>query len=395
VAGWPGSASAKRTTAATAAATTTRLTINVNTTESMVTGAGDEEVQPTRRRRWRWWMSVLAVLIVLAIAAAFVRLPYETVGPGSARQVNDLVSVKGTKVYPPDGKLYYATVSVRDEVSPYEVLRAWLDPDIDVMSSEDVRGSISPERFRQINIEAMASSKEAAEVVALERSLGIKAATGKGALVTNVAPDYPAAKVLKAKDLIVAVDGKPVGLADDAVAAIRAHRSGDRVMLRIVRGSQHPFDVETTVKAEGGRTRLGVQIETKNLKIDSPIDITIDSGRVVGPSAGLAYALELIDVLTPGELTGGTTVAATGELASLTGDVGEVGGVAQKAVTVRRAGAEIFLVPRGNYAEANAHAPKGLKVIAVDSIDDALQALGELKGSNAPTYALSGPKRGA
>jgi PDZ domain-containing protein len=340
-------------------------------------------------------MSALVVLIVLAIAAAFVRLPYETVGPGSARQVNGLVSVKGTTMYPAEGKLFYATVSVRDDVNPYEVLRAWLDPDIDVMSSADVRGTISPERFRQINIEAMATSKEAAEVVALERSLGIRAATGKGALVTQVAPGFPAAKVLEAKDLIVAVDGKPVRLADDAVNAIRAHRSGDRVVLRIVRGTRPPFDVETTVKAEGGRTRLGVQIETKDLKIDSPIDITIDSGKVVGPSAGLAYALELIDILTPGELTGGTTVAATGELSNLSGEIGEVGGVAQKAVTVRRVGAEVFLVPRGNYAEAKAHARKGLEVIAVDTVDDALRALGHLKGSNAPTYALPGPKRGA
>ena len=367
----------------------------MNTTESIVTGDGGHEAQPKRHRRWRWWMSVLVVLIVLAIAAAFVRLPYETVGPGSARQVNDLISVKGTKMYPPEGKLFYATVSVRDDVSPYEVIRAWLDPNIDLMSSDDVRGSISPERFRQINIEAMATSKEAAEVVALERSLGIRAATGKGALVTHVAPEFPAAKVLKTNDLIVAVDGAPVELADDAVAAIRAHRSGDRVVLHIVRGERAPFDVETTVRAEGGRVRLGVQIETKDFKIDSPIDITIDSGRVVGPSAGLAYALELIDILTPGELTGGTTVAATGELASLSGEVGEIGGVAQKAVTVQRAGAEVFLVPRGNYAEAKAHAPKSLKVIAVDTIDDALRALGNLEGSNAPTYALPGPKRGA
>ena len=87
--------------------------------------------------------------------------------------------------------------------------------------------------------------------------------------------------------------------------------------------------------------------------------------------------------------------AATGELASLSGDVGEIGGVAQKTVTVQRAGAQVFLVPRANYAEAKAHAGKGLRVIPIDNIDGALRALGELKGSNAPTYALPGPKRGA
>jgi Lon-like protease len=340
-------------------------------------------------------MSLLVVGVVVAIAGAFVRLPYEMVAPGSASQVNGLLTVKGTKVYPPSGKLYYATVSVRDDISPYEVVRAWLDPNIDLVSSKEVRGSISPARFRQLNVEAMADSKQVAEVVALRR-LGIEAASGNGALVTEVAPDFPAASVLRAKDVIVSIDGKPVKVADDAIATIRAHRPGDPVQLRIVRGSEGERDVETTVRAgSDGRPKLGVVIVTKDFKVNPPFAININSGRVVGPSAGLAYALEIIDVLTPGELTGGKAVAATGELASLSGEVGEIGGVAQKTVTVQRAGAEVFLVPRANYAEARAHAGKGLRVIPIDTIDGALRALGELKGSNAPAYALPGPKRGA
>jgi PDZ domain-containing protein len=340
-------------------------------------------------------MSLVVVVIVVAIAAAFVRLPYELVAPGSARQVNDLLSVKGAKVYPPDGKLYYATVSVRDDISPYEVLRAWIDPNIDLVSSKAVRGSISPARFRQLNVEAMADSKQVAEVVALRR-LGIDAASGNGALVNEVAPDFPAASVLRAKDVIVAVDGKRVKVADDAVAVIRSHRPGDRVQLRIVRGTEAERDVETTVRAGAdGLPKLGVVIVTKDFKVQAPFAINIDSGRVVGPSAGLAYALEIIDMLTPGELTGGKRVAATGELASLSGEVGEIGGVAQKTITVRRAGAQVFLVPRANYREAKAHAGNRLRVIPIDDIDGALRALGELKGSNAPQYALPGPKRGA
>jgi PDZ domain-containing protein len=340
-------------------------------------------------------MSLLVAAIVVAVVAAFVRLPYETVAPGSARQVNDLVSVKGTKVYPPDGKLYYATVSVRDDVNAYEFLRAWIDPDIDLLSSKDVRGSISPERFRELNVRAMADSKKVAEVVALGR-LGIRAATGNGALVNAVDRDFPAANVLRAKDVIVAVDGKPVELADDAIAALRAHRSGDRVQLMVVRGGGAPRTVNTTLKAgDDGRPKLGVVITTKDFKVDAPFDVVIDSGRVVGPSAGLAYTLEMIDLLTPGELTGGTSVAATGEMADLSGKVGEVGGVAQKTLTVQRAGAKVFLVPRGNYAEAKAHARRDLRVIPVDTVDDALRALGKLEGSNAPTYALPIPKEGA
>ena len=367
----------------------------MNTTEPIVTGDEGGSAPTEPRRRWRWWMSLLVVAIIVAVAGAFVRLPYETVGPGSARQVNDLVSVKGTKVYRPDGKLYYATVSVRDDVNPYEFLRAWIDPDIDLLSSKEVRGKISPSRFRQLNVEAMADSKQLAEVVALRR-LGIDAATGKGALVSEVARDFPAASVLRAKDVIVAIDGQPVRLAEDAIAVIRMHRPGDRVRLSVVRGNSAAQDVETTLKAgSDGTPRLGVVIGTKDFKVDAPFDIVIESGRVVGPSAGLAYALEMIDLLTPGELTGGTSVAATGELANTSGAVGEIGGVAQKTLTVQRAGAEVFLVPRANYAEAKAHASKALTVIPVDTVDDALRALGNLKGSNAPSYALPGPRKGA
>ena len=163
-----------------------------------------------------------------------------------------------------------------------------------------------------------------------------------------------------------------------------------------MRGKAAPRNVETTLKAgDDGTAKLGVVIGTKDFKVDAPFTITVDSGRVVGPSAGLAYTLEMIDVLTPGELTGGRSVAATGELANASGAVGEIGGVAQKTLTVQRAGAEVFLVPRANYAEAKAHARKGLRIIPVDTVDDALRALGNLKGSNAPTYALSGPRKGA
>src|SRR4029077_18460894 len=107
--------------------------------------------------------------------------------------------------------------------------------------------------------------------------------------------------------------------------------------------------------------------------------------------AGAAYGLELLDQLTPGELTGGGEGAVTGPL-FLGGTIGEIGGVAQKAAPVRRSGASIFIVPRANYKEAKAHAGNHLKVYAVDTFDDALHILGSLKGSNALSYVPQAPK---
>jgi PDZ domain-containing protein len=160
--------------------------------------------------------------------------------------------------------------------------------------------------------------------------------------------------------------------------------------MQIRRDDGPPTNVTATLaKGDDGKALLGVRLSTK---IKLPFDVNIDSGRVVGPSAGLAYALELLDLLTPGELTGGSSVAATGELLS-DGTVGPIGGIAQKTVTVRRAGAKVFLVPKENEAEARAHAGSKLQIRAVGSFQEALQALGSLAGSNA--LALGKPTPGA
>ncbi|MDP8938380.1 MAG: PDZ domain-containing protein [Actinomycetota bacterium] len=363
----------------------------MDTTDGMLTGdEGSPSRAPDRRRPW--WMVVLAALGLLLPAAGitgqFVTLPYDSIGPGSARDVSGLVSVKGHASYPPAGRIMYTTVSVRERVNAFEALAGWLDPATDVVPEEKVRGDIPADEYRRLNIEAMADSKTTAQLVAL-RHLGFTD-LGAGAEILSVQDGLPASSLLKPRDVIVAVDGTPVSVAADAVATIRARKPGDTVQLRIVRGDTPPVDVAAPLAAgEGGRPLLGVRMGDK---VKLPFEITIESGRVIGPSAGLAYALEILEVLTPGELTGGVSVAATGELRS-DGVIGPIGGVAQKAVTVERAGARVFLVPKENLAEAKGSAGDGLQVHGVGSFAEALTVLGSLEGSNA--LALGAPRPGA
>jgi len=396
VAGW--SENTRTSTARIAATTTARLTINPDTTDEIVLagpdGGGSGETDawtptPPRRRR-RWWLVPIILVAIVAVAAAFVRLPYDTIAPGSSRQVNDVVLVKGGPSYPPRGEIMETTVSVRERVTPYEVLFGWLSPDIDVVSEKKIRGNIPPQQYERQNVEAMADSKQVAEAVALEH-LGYKVVQGNGAVVRDVRPNTPATSILKSGDVIVAVDGKPISIETQAVDAIHAHKPGDRVTLSIVRGNAAPQTVQAALGSQGGQPLLGVLLETAGLQFKLPFDINIDSGSVVGPSAGAAYGLELLDQLTPGELTGGGKVAVTGEM-HLDGTIGAIGGVAQKAVTVQRAGASIFIVPRDNYKDAKAHAGNHLKVYPVDTFDDALRILGSLKGSNALSYAQPAAK---
>jgi PDZ domain-containing protein len=395
VAGW--SENTRTSTARIATTTTARLTINPDTTDEIVLagpddgGDGDAWTRPPRRRRRPWWIIPIVLVAIGAIGALFIRLPYDTIAPGDSRQINDLVLVRNGPSYPPHGQVLETTVSVRERVTPYEVLFGWLSPDIDVISEKSVRGNVPPKVYEQQNVDAMADSKKVAEAVALAH-IGYNVVQGNGAVVRRIEPNTAAAAVLRPNDVLVAVDGKPVSIETQAVDAIHAHKAGDRVKLSVVRGSAPPQTVEATLGSYpgGGGPFLGVVLETAGLQIKLPFDIAIDSGTVVGPSAGVAYGLELLDVLTPGELTGGGKVAVTGEL-HLDGTIGPIGGVAQKAVTVRRAGVSVFIVPRANYKEAKAHAGNHLRVYAVDNFDDALRVLGTLKGSNAMALARPAP----
>ena len=324
---------------------------------------------------------------VVGVSARFVSLPYDSLGPGTARAVNSVLSIEGHPSYPPRGQLLYTTVSVRERVNPYEALAGWLDPDVDVIPERTVRGDVPPDVFKQQNIEAMADSKTTAELLAL-RHLGYHD-LGGGAEILSVDESLPAAPLLRPKDVIVEVDGQPVATSDEAGAAIRAHQPGDVIGLKLIRDGEATVDLQAPLGAgEGGRPLLGVRLTTK---IELPFEINIDSGKVTGPSAGLAYALELLDVLTPGELTGGGPVAVTGDLQP-DGTVGPIGGVAQKAVTVRQAGVKVFLVPKENVAEAETHSDGKLEIHGVGSFDDALRVLGSLDGSNA--LALGQPGAG-
>jgi PDZ domain-containing protein len=362
------------------------------TDESLTAEDGDEPgaaIAPSGSGR-RWAIAAVVasmLLLVIGVIGRYVQLPYDTLAPGSARSVHAAIEVKGHPVYPPQGKIFYTTVSVRERINPYEALAGWIDPAVEVIPETKVRGTVPPDQFKRMNVEAMADSKTTAQVLAL-RELGYTN-LGRGAEVVEVQEGLPAATVLKPNDVLIEVDGKTIATSTDAVTAIRSRAAGDTVVMRVIRGDAQPVEVRAVLAESEGRPLLGVRLSTK---IKLPFEITIDSGRVVGPSAGLAYGLELLDVLTPGELTGGQSVAATGELLA-DGTVGPIGGVAQKAVSVRRAGIKVFLVPKENEAEARAHAGNGLEIHGVGSFDEALKALAGLDGSNA--LALGKPGAGA
>jgi Lon-like protease len=351
---------------------------------------------PRRRRGWRWhWLWVVGGVVVAGlIASAFVYLPYYAFTPGKATDTESAILVEGAETFPSDGEISFTTVRIK-RVTPLRALQAWLDPAIDVVSERSYLGDRSASENKSINLELMGDSKEAAIYVALT-TLGYDVeVSGGGAVVRQVAPDVPAAAVLQAGDVIVAVNGSPVHLDSDIGTILAAFQPGDEVTLSVERPVPDSAGIDSTQEYESltlpvtltaredGSALIGISPGTRNnVEFDFPVDVDIDSGSVGGPSAGLAFTLGIIDKLTPGDLTGGENIATTGTI-RLDGTVGPVGGVKQKTVTVERSGATLFLVPVEEFETAVAAAgdDSDLEIVAVEDVDDALVALAERGGN--------------
>jgi PDZ domain-containing protein len=339
-------------------------------------------------------MVVVVFLLVSAITgAALIEVPYVALRPGSVRPVTERVVVDGAPSFPPAESIAYTTVSV-GTTTMLEALAGWLDDDVDVLPEDRVRGDRTEAENRRFNAQLMDTSKLVAVAVALDRLGEDVDITTTGAIVRGIAPGSPAEEALQIDDVIVAVDGDAVDEPEEIGDLLQDGGPGATHTLTVERppGSGTLVDVEVTTIAapdDPDRAIVGIDPEDRITDFDFPIDVTIDSGTVGGPSAGLAFTLAVLDVLTPGELTGGHRVAVTGTM-DLDGRVGPVGGGAQKAIAVRDAGYEVFLVPSDELEEVQDAVGDDVTVIAVDTLEEALDALDSV-GGNAGSLLAAGP----
>lgn len=277
-----------------------------------------------------------------------------------------------------------------------------------LVPASEVLGSTPASQLGCLDAQQMTSSTQDAAVAALNR-LGYPATEhDHGALVVQVSPGSAAAAAgVRCNDVITALDGNAVGTYTDLVNGIHALRPGEKATLQVIRKAgngatrtetltatlsgtpaQPAANGSPALRADPARPFLGVGTQTQ-LTYTLPFDVSIQVGDIGGPSAGLALTLGLLDTLSNGQLTGGRPVAATGTIAP-DGTVGDVGGVAQKTIAVRRAGAKVFLVPTVEYATAKSKAGKALQVLPVASLNQALSDLERLGGNLGPLAKVSG-----
>jgi Lon-like protease len=323
----------------------------------------------------------LATLIAIAVAV-LVPVPYVILGPGPTLNTlgqlsgQPLISITGHPVYPTSGNLNMVTISLQGgpgvHLNVFQALRAWLDPSEAVVpSSELYPPGQSAQETQAQDTEQMASSQETATAAALS---ALHIAYQTQVVVMQTVAGYPASTVLKTGDQIVAVDGKPVTGQSGLSSLITAHPAGTVLQLTVVRAGQ-TLTLPVTSKNSGGTPIIGVQVQ---MEYKFPFTVKISVGDIGGPSAGMMFALGIIDKLTPMNLTGGKFIAGTGEITQA-GQVQPIGGIQQKMVAARDAGATVFLTPAGNCSDTAGAVPAGLRIVKVSTLSQAISDLEAIK----------------
>jgi PDZ domain-containing protein len=314
------------------------------------------------------------LVLLAAVLAAFILPSSQYIFlPDKAHPVQPLVVVPGGHD-PATGGIYFVDVVVR-KASLLERLFGGLHKGADLYPASAVNPpGVNDAQRRQIDLQDMQQSQQIAAAVAL-KAAGYKVAmTPIGAQVEEVGPGEPAVGHLEPDDIITAVDGKPVRSPVDVFEVMQPHHPGDVVRFTFTRdGKTHLASIKT-INAPGPSNRaiVGV-ILTPALDIHLPKKVSIDAGGVGGPSAGLAFALEVYQQLGH-NITHGHKVAVTGEI-DADGSVQPIGGVKQKTYGAREAGVDAFLVPVGDNARDARKYAGHLKIIPVKSFQQALHAL--------------------
>ncbi|MEM9466763.1 MAG: S16 family serine protease [Actinomycetota bacterium] len=303
--------------------------------------------------------------------------------PGSARPTDDRVTVVDLEVFEPEGEILFTTVAIDDQVTISDWVRSEVDDAVELRTRAEVFGTRTASEQRERNLQLMQASKDTAIVAALEH-LGVQAVIESGIGFNEVVEGGPSDGLLEVGDIIVAVDDDLITGIESLLDALAARAPGTEVLLQLesadtgeLRSQAITLGVHPEEGREGGFIGIA-DITVRAVDADLPFDLAIDSGSIGGPSAGLAFTLTLIDVLTPGELTGGNRVAVTGTI-SAAGRVGNVGGVAQKAAAAEAEGVAVFIVPIDS-VEAAESTTDDLRIVGVETLDDALAALAELGG---------------
>ncbi len=335
-----------------------------------------------------------ALLAAFGVGVYLQPVPYAEMTPGptfdtlGSYQGTQLITISGHQTYKTSGQLRMVTVGVssQDYQMPLgTALIGWLSSDQAIVPKETIYPpGTTQQQSDQENAVAFTDSQDAAITAALA-ALGIKP-TGSEVVIASITAGTPAEDKLQPGDVVKSVNGTPIttggdtGLAE-VQKAVQKVTPGQQVTFVVSRAGKVQTITTGTTKNSQGKAAVGIAVQTENT---FPFDVDIQLNGVGGPSAGMMFALGIIDKLTAGgNLTGGKVVAGTGTI-DATGNVGAIGGIQMKTLGARRDGATVFLAPADNCAEAKANLPSGMELAKVATLQDALTALKDVREGKTP-----------
>lgn len=330
------------------------------------------------RTKTLWNYTFVTALLLVAMIS--MPIPYASENPGPTRDVlgmngaKEMIRVEsGATEYPTNGKLLLTTVGLTGGPGASYPLPAfisdWFNPQIALKPIESMFDLHQSDEDREKYYAAqMISSQEFATYAALTE-LGYTVPTTL--LVGGVPPASRAHGILQEGDRLVALNGQTLTNYTQLMAELKSVTPGATVTVTIERDRKEQQVKVVTGDNGKGKALLGIYVDPD---FKPPVKVDIDIGKIGGPSAGLIFSLGIIDKLTPGDLTGGKTIAGTGTI-GLDGAVGAIGGIAQKMVGAQRDHAKWFLAPAANCAQVTGNVPAGLQVVKVATLTEALAAV--------------------
>ena len=319
----------------------------------------------------------IGILIILFIVINFVPTSYYVMSPGIAEDLGPIITVENGHKSDIEGSFLLTAVgSQRATVWDYIYVNFFQPEGYELeILSEQLPEGIDMDKYLNMMSDLMEESKMTAEAVAL-RKLGYEVKVqGEGVEIIEVLEASNASEQLQNGDIIKQIDGQKVEIASEAVEIIRNREVGAQVSLEVIRNNERlSFTVETIELPESpGQASIGILIGTKNLDYQFPIEVSYDTGNIVGPSAGGMFALEIYNQMVKEDITAGKKIAGTGTI-NLEGEIGRIDGIVQKIIAAENAEAEIFIMPQENYEEAQTIETK-LQLVPVETFDDAINFL--------------------
>ncbi|KAF1296892.1 peptidase [Enterococcus sp. JM4C] len=343
--------------------------------------------------------SLLAFLLVILFAAAIVvPIPYYIEAPGSTIDLKELISVDGRKDLK-SGSFSLTAVGIR-QATVFTALKSKISPFQDLVSKQELYGNSTDEEYNQMQLYYMQSSQNAAIEQAMKLADKPYEMVYKGVYVLSVEENSSFYGKIAVGDTVTQADGQRFESSEEFMKYVKSQKVGQKMTVTYLHEGKEKTASGKLIELKADK-KAGIGIGlVDHTEISSDTKVTIDSGSIGGPSAGLMFTLEIYEQLTGKNLRLGKSIAGTGTINS-EGIVGRIGGIDKKVATADESGVEIFFAPddeitaemkkidptiRTNYEEAKAAAKKldtKMKIVPVKTVQDALDYLAEQKNNDA------------